>query len=226
MKKTADDVKKEQSLSFMYFNRFLMLRYFTAFMFFTNLYWFGMALTCKSWSAVLPFLLMIGGIAVTLELTSKLHTKKSTVPVSKGYYIAQISVNLAIILISMTPAYSLFLPFLNGKSQFYASSGRKAHLHHVVLYDDLLRRSVLGRGEEITQHGHFACQTSRIGRRRTERLHDRCCGHGRRIGDDGLRQFGMGRLISGQLLLIFLLLPGTVNRETEKQNPDKYDAYD
>ncbi len=34
MKKTADDVKKEQSLSFMYFNRFLMLRYFTAFMFF------------------------------------------------------------------------------------------------------------------------------------------------------------------------------------------------
>ena len=62
---------------------------------------------------------MIGGIAVTLELTSKLHTKKSTVPVSKGYYIAQISVNLAIILISMTPAYSLFLPFLNGKSQFY-----------------------------------------------------------------------------------------------------------
>lgn len=107
-----------------------------------------------------------------------------------------------------------------------ASSGRKAHLHHVVLYDDLLRRSVLGRGEEITQHGHFACQTSRIGRRRTERLHDRRCGHGRRIGDDGLRQFGMGRLISGQLLLIFLLLPGTVNRETEKQNPDKYDAYD
>ena len=81
-------------------------------------------------------------------------------------------------------------------------------------------------GEEITQHGHFACQTSRIGRRRTERLHDRRCGHGRRIGDDGLRQFGMGRLISGQLLLIFLLLPGTVNRETEKQNPDKYDAYD
>ena len=119
MKKTADDVKKEQSLSFMYFNRFLMLRYFTAFMFFTNLYWFGMALTCKSWSAVLPFLLMIGGIAVTLELTSKLHTKKSTVPVSKGYYIAQISVNLAIILISMTPEYSLFLPFLNGKGQFY-----------------------------------------------------------------------------------------------------------
>ena len=54
----------------------------------------------------------------------------------------------------------------------------------------------------------------------------RRCGHGRRIGDDGLRQFGMGRLISGQLLLIFLLLPGTVNRETEKQNPDKYDAYD
>ena len=62
---------------------------------------------------------MIGGIAVTLELTSKLHTKKSAVPVSKGYYIAQISVNLAIILISMTPAYSLFLPFLNGKGQFY-----------------------------------------------------------------------------------------------------------
>lgn len=119
MKKTADDIKKEQSLSFMYFNRFLMLRYFTAFMFFTNLYWFGMALTCRSWSAVLPFLLMIGGIAVTLELTSKLHTKKSAVPVSKGYYIAQISVNLAIILISMTPAYSLFLPFLNGKGQFY-----------------------------------------------------------------------------------------------------------
>ena len=119
MKKTADDVKKEQSLSFMYFNRFLMLRYFTAFMFFTNLYWFGMALTCRSWSAVLPFFLMIGGIAVTLELTSKLHTKKSAVPVSKGYYIAQTSVNLAIILISMTPAYSLFLPFLNGKGQFY-----------------------------------------------------------------------------------------------------------
>ena len=85
---------------------------------------------------------------------------------------------------------------------------------------------LLWRGEEITQHGHFACQTSRIGRRRTERLHDRRCGHGRRIGDDGLRQFGMGRLISGQLLLIFLLLPGTVNRETEKQNPDKYDTYD
>lgn len=119
MKKTADEVKKEQSLSFMYFNRFLMLRYFTAFMFFTNLYWFGMALASKSWSAILPFFLMIGGIAVTLELTSKLHTKKRAVPISKGYYFAQISVNFGIILISMTPAYALFLPFLNGKGQFY-----------------------------------------------------------------------------------------------------------
>lgn len=119
MKKTADDVKKEQSLSFMYFNRFLILRYFTAFMFFTNLYWFGMALASKSWSAILPFFLMIGGIAVTLELTSKLHTKKRAVPISKGYYFAQISVNFGIILISMTPAYALFLPFLNGKGQFY-----------------------------------------------------------------------------------------------------------
>ena len=119
MKKTADDVKKEQSLSFMYFNRFLMLRYFTAFMFFTNLYWFGMAFASKSWSAILPFFLMIGGIAVTLELTSKLHTKKRAVPISKGYYFAQISVNFGIILISMTPAYALFLPFLNGKGQFY-----------------------------------------------------------------------------------------------------------
>lgn len=119
MKKTADDVKKGQSLNFMYFNRFLMLRYFTAFMFFTNLYWFGMALASKSWSAILPFFLMIGGIAVTLELTSKLHTKKRAVPISKGYYFAQISVNFGIILISMTPAYALFLPFLNGKGQFY-----------------------------------------------------------------------------------------------------------
>ena len=34
MKKTSFDVQKEQSVSFMYFNRFLMLRYFTAFMFF------------------------------------------------------------------------------------------------------------------------------------------------------------------------------------------------
>lgn len=119
MKKTSFDVQKEQSVSFMYFNRFLMLRYFTAFMFFTNLYWFGMALASKSWSAILPFFLMIGGIAVTLELTSKLHTKKRAVPISKGYYFAQISVNFGIILISMTPAYALFLPFLNGKGQFY-----------------------------------------------------------------------------------------------------------
>lgn len=119
MKKTTNDVQKEQSVSFMYFNRFLMLRYFTAFMFFTNLYWFGMALVSKSWSAILPLLLMIGGIAVTLELTSKLHTKKRAVPISKGYYLAQISVNLGIILLSMTPAYSLFFPFLNSKGQFY-----------------------------------------------------------------------------------------------------------
>ena len=119
MKKTADDVKKEQSLSFMYFNRFLMLRYFTAFMFFTNLYWFGMTLTCRSWSAVLPFLLMIGGIAVTLELTSKLHTKKSSVPVTKYYYLIQILVNLAVILISLTPAYPQFLPFFSGRGQLF-----------------------------------------------------------------------------------------------------------
>lgn len=119
MKKTTNDVQKEQSVSFMYFNRFLMLRYFTAFMFFTNLYWFGMALALKSWSAIIPLFLMIGGIAVTLELTSKLHTKKRAVPISKGYYLAQISVNLGIILLSMTPAYSLFFPFLNGKGQFY-----------------------------------------------------------------------------------------------------------
>lgn len=103
----------------MYFNRFLMLRYFTAFMFFTNLYWFGMALASKSWSASVPLLLMIGGIAVTLELTSKLHTKKRAVPISKGYYLAQISANLGIIFLSMTPAYSLFFPFLNGKGQLY-----------------------------------------------------------------------------------------------------------
>ena len=119
MKKTSFDVQKEQSVSFMYFNRFLMLRYFTAFMFFTHLYWFGMSLALKSWSAIIPLFLMIGGIAVTMELTSKLHTKKRAVPISKYYYLIQLSVNLAVISISMTSTYSSFLPFLNGRGQLY-----------------------------------------------------------------------------------------------------------
>lgn len=114
-----DEKKKENSVTFMYFNRFLMLRYFTAFMFFTNIYWFGMTCMLKSWTAVIPGLLALGGIAVTIELTSKLHTKKGEVPVSKCYYAVQSIVNVAIIIVSFTPAYDAFFPFLKNQGQIF-----------------------------------------------------------------------------------------------------------
>ncbi|MEB8091474.1 hypothetical protein [Mammaliicoccus lentus] len=58
-KATFEKNRKETSIKSMYFNRYLLVRYASALFFFSNLYWFFYLITSRSWTFVIPLLMMI-----------------------------------------------------------------------------------------------------------------------------------------------------------------------
>ena len=53
-KKKLQKSREETSLKTMYFNRFLLIRYITAILFFSNLYWFSALLISNKVATVVP----------------------------------------------------------------------------------------------------------------------------------------------------------------------------
>ena len=86
-KEQTETAKKrhEDSIKYMYFSRYLLIRYIITIFFFTNLMWLIIDVNYHSVLGIIVSAIMTiySGIA-SIEQLTKMHNRKREVPISKG----------------------------------------------------------------------------------------------------------------------------------------------
>ncbi|RHW53637.1 PTS cellobiose transporter subunit IIA [Lactobacillus bombicola] len=94
----------EDSIKYLYFSRYLMLRYIVVIFLFTNLFWLLILIQYQTWfGVVIAGIMTLIATAAAIEQLAKLHNRKSAVPITQAFLWLQLVVNLLL-------AGSLFLP--------------------------------------------------------------------------------------------------------------------
>ncbi|WP_085247448.1 hypothetical protein [Gilliamella mensalis] len=105
-------IHKKISLTNLYFNRFLAIRYTTAFFLFLNLYWAIFLIGSLSIIALLPISLFVLGILTTWEQIKLYRNHCNKLPYARLFYQGLAIVLIALIMTLYTPLYHFFYPFL------------------------------------------------------------------------------------------------------------------
>lgn len=112
-KEKLEKRRKETGLKSMYFNRFLLIRYITAVMFFTNVYWFISLMISNSIWSLVPGVNLLVIIIATFEqfamVNAPINDAKKTSFAYKYLLIASILIGMN----AFTPLFNKLFPFLN-----------------------------------------------------------------------------------------------------------------
>lgn len=102
----------------MEFNRYIMLRYSLALLFFANLNWLLLLLLAGSKFLLVPFLLTVSAFFPVYEQL-KLYSKKQTpLKWTKKYFLVQVIASGVLLPLTLfTPLYNLFFPFMANSVQ-------------------------------------------------------------------------------------------------------------
>ncbi|NUF26560.1 hypothetical protein [Gilliamella sp. ESL0254] len=103
---------KKISLTNLYFNRFLAIRYTVAFFLFLNLYWATFLMGSLSMVAILPLALFVLGILSTWEQIKLYRHHCNKLPYARLFYRALAIVFVTLMITLYTPLYHFFFPFL------------------------------------------------------------------------------------------------------------------
>ncbi|MWP62620.1 hypothetical protein [Gilliamella sp. Pas-s25] len=103
---------KKISLTNLYFNRFLAIRYTVAFFLFLNLYWAIFLMGSLSIIALLPISLFVLGILTTWEQIKLYRNHCNKLPYARLFYRALAIVFVTLMITLYTPLYHFFFPFL------------------------------------------------------------------------------------------------------------------
>ena len=113
---TQEQKRKENSLKSTYFNRYLMLRYSLAAMFFGNLYWLLVQLFNWTLYAVIPIVLLILSILAIAEQFKMYGTKEVYLSKTRLFFNLQSIVQLLlIVLVLCTDQISIIFPVFTTK---------------------------------------------------------------------------------------------------------------
>ncbi|MDO4465590.1 MAG: hypothetical protein Q4C49_01115 [Bacillota bacterium] len=106
--------RKKQSMQAMYFNRFLMIRYFTAVLFFMAIYWTYLNFVSSHWMIVFSVAAVVLSVMATLQLFTAYSTREPNIKWVKLFYnITPIAIPVLMILICIFNP-SVIMPFLTG----------------------------------------------------------------------------------------------------------------
>ena len=94
VKRKIELEKKQLSLKNMYFNRYLIVRYLTAFFFFMNMQWMILLLSAKSLGSSLPMILILAILPAVGEQVKLYRKHQTNVPWTKWYFLFQSVFNL------------------------------------------------------------------------------------------------------------------------------------
>lgn len=103
---------KKISFNNLYFNRFLAIRYSTAFFLFLNLYWTIFLLGSLSVTAIFPFILFIMGGFTAFEQIKLYRNHSNRLPYANLFYRALLIIHIISMVAIYTPLYHVFFPFL------------------------------------------------------------------------------------------------------------------
>ena len=109
---TKKAISKQTSLRNMKFNRYLMIRYFTAGYFFVNLYWLILLVSLHKITWLLPASLLIGLVGVCCEQVKQYQQPSQKLPLATFYYWLQLGINVLLLISLYTPLFNAFYPFV------------------------------------------------------------------------------------------------------------------
>ncbi|MCI1940239.1 hypothetical protein FAM18132_01649 [Lacticaseibacillus paracasei] len=117
-----DKSRRELSLTSMYFNRYLLIRYVTAGFFFANLYWLFLSLGTQGAMKWVPFCLTVINAVVAVEQVSKYWRRDSKLPFTKFGYVVQLISNFLSLSIIVAGSGTKLFPFLGQKGLSLATT--------------------------------------------------------------------------------------------------------
>lgn len=104
--------RQKLSLTNLYFNRFLLIRYATAFFLFLMLYWSVFLVSTFSVVAMLPVTLFVLSALVALEQVKLYRNHSNQLPYARYFYWTSFISCLILLGCVYTSFYSVFFPFL------------------------------------------------------------------------------------------------------------------
>ena len=105
-KKKLKKSREETSLKTMYFNRFLLIRYITAILFFSNLYWFSALLISNKVATVVPGGMLICMSVVALEQFTFFNAPTDNAKKSIISYKIALIINAILMVAVISPLFS------------------------------------------------------------------------------------------------------------------------
>lgn len=105
-----DTIRKKTGLKNMYFNRYLMIRYFLAIFIFTNIYWLFCVL--GTIAMIFPATLLIASIPTCVETIKTYGNPKYHIRWTERFLKLQLIMNIMIMIFIWTPMFTLLFPFL------------------------------------------------------------------------------------------------------------------
>ncbi|WP_165006165.1 MULTISPECIES: hypothetical protein [unclassified Enterococcus] len=111
-KRNQELEKKKLSIKMMYYNRYLLIRYLTAFFFFIHLNWLALLLFAGSDWLVLPLGLLIAILPAVWEQVLLYRKHQSVVRMTRNYFFVQMISNLFLFGILFTDSYEELFPFM------------------------------------------------------------------------------------------------------------------
>lgn len=105
--------KHRESIKYMYFSRYLMIRYIMTIFLFCNLMWFIISAYYGSRFGIFAALIMgIYAAVACFEQLSKMHNRQRDIPITRIYLYVQMIVNGILTIILFTPFAKNIFPFV------------------------------------------------------------------------------------------------------------------
>ncbi len=113
--------KHEDSIKYLYFSRYLMVRYIGTIFFFSNLFWLIICTQYHAFAGIIVSLVMtIFAAIMMLEQLSKMHNRQPDVPITRIYLWVQLVLNLILLVLVFTPVKRSLLPFvINNNARWF-----------------------------------------------------------------------------------------------------------
>jgi len=116
-KKQFEVKRQSTGIKVMTYNRFLLIRYVGACLFFINLYTALLYLLSHSNLIIIPIILILAQLPAIWEQIKLYSTPVNVVKFTQSYFILQTSVFMGSLIIVTTPLFNRVFPFLNATSE-------------------------------------------------------------------------------------------------------------
>lgn len=118
--KSVAEKKKADSIKYLYFSRYLMLRYIVVIFLFANLFWLLILTQYQRWLGIIVsgIMTILAAVAAIEQLT-KMHNRQLDVPITRYYFWIQLAVNLILLFCVFLPIKKQLFPFVTNKTSAY-----------------------------------------------------------------------------------------------------------